>query len=99
MYTLSGDAGGSKIEGIGIDRRQRTFYVSEVIGGEIHRGRVGRTDTTEWKPEGADGRSTARDITTDRAGRVYIAGGPNGIGTGVTYGSTAPTDHCWRRSE
>jgi hypothetical protein len=79
-YTLSGDAGGSKFEGIGVDRRQRTFYVSEVTGGEIHRGRVGRSQTQEWKPEGADGRFTARGITTDRAGRVYIAGGPNGIG-------------------
>jgi sugar lactone lactonase YvrE len=79
---LTGDAGGSKFEGIGVDRRQRTFYVSEVTGGEIHRGRVGRAATQEWKPEGADGRSTARGITTDRAGRVYIAGGPNGIGTG-----------------
>jgi sugar lactone lactonase YvrE len=81
-YTLTGDPGGSKFEGIGVDRRQRTFYVSEVTGGEIHRGRVGRAATQEWKPEGADGRSTARGITTDRAGRVYIAGGPNGIGTG-----------------
>ena len=79
-YTLNGDAGGSKFEGIGVDRRQRTFYVSEVTGGEIHRGRVGRQTTVEWKPEGADGRTTARGITTDRAGRVYIAGGPNGIG-------------------
>jgi sugar lactone lactonase YvrE len=81
-YTLTGDPGGSKFEGIGVDRQQRTFYVSEVTGGEIHRGRVGRKATQEWKPEGADGRFTARGITTDRAGRVYIAGGPNGIGTG-----------------
>ena len=81
-YRLSGDAGGSKFEGIGVDRQQRTFYVSETTGGEIHRGRVGRARTVEWKPEGADGRTTARGITTDRAGRVYVAGGPNGIGTG-----------------
>jgi sugar lactone lactonase YvrE len=81
-YTLTGDPAGSKFEGIGVDRRERTFYVSEVTGGEIHRGRVGRTTTEQWKPEGADGRFTARGITTDRAGRVYIAGGPNGIGTG-----------------
>ena len=31
-------------------------------------------------PEGADGRFTARGITTDRHDRIYIAGGPNGIG-------------------
>lgn len=46
-YLLTGDAGGSKFEGIG-----------------------------------ADGRFTARGVTTDAAGRVYVAGGPNGIGTG-----------------
>jgi sugar lactone lactonase YvrE len=80
-YSLSGDAGGSKFEGIGVDRRQKTFYVSETTGGEIHRGRVGRSQTREWKPEGADGRTTARGITTDRQDRVYIAGGPNGLGT------------------
>ena len=32
------------------------------------------------EPEGADGRTTARGITVDRENRVYIAGGPNGIG-------------------
>jgi sugar lactone lactonase YvrE len=83
-YTLTGDPGapaGSKFEGIGVDRRQRTFYVSEITGGEIHRGRVDRKSAQEWLPEGADGRQTARGITTDRQDRVYIAGGPNGLGT------------------
>ncbi len=79
-YVLQGDPGdpvGSKFEGIGVDRSQRTFYVSETTGGEIHRGNV-RTGRTEvWLPEGADGRSTARGITVDRRGRIYIAGGPN----------------------
>jgi streptogramin lyase len=81
-YVLSGDPGGSKFEGIGVTRNQRTFYVSEVTGGEIHRGDVRTGATEEWLPEGADGRFTARGITTDAAGRVYIAGGPNGLGTG-----------------
>ena len=80
-YELTGDEGGSKFEGIGVDRRQRTFYVSEVTGGEIHRGDVRTGETNEWMPEGADGRFTARGITTDRHDRIYIAGGPNGIGT------------------
>ena len=80
-YELSGDEGGSKFEGIGIDRRQRTFYVSEVTGGEIHRGNIRTGETEEWMPEGADGRFTARGITTDRHNRIYIAGGPNGIDT------------------
>lgn len=81
VYVLSGDDGGSKFEGIGVDRHQRTFYVSEVTGGEIHRGNVRTGETEEWMPEGADGRFTARGITTDRHDRVYIAGGPNGIDT------------------
>jgi hypothetical protein len=84
-YTLIGDptdSQGSKFEGIGVDRRERTFYVSETTGGEIHRGNVrsGRTDV--WLPEGADGRTTARGITVDDAGRVYIAGGPNSSQSG-----------------
>ena len=79
VYELTGDEGGSKFEGIGVDQGQRTFYVSEVTGGEIHRGNVRTGETEEWKPEGEDGRFTARGITTDRRNRIYIAGGPNGI--------------------
>lgn len=81
-YQLTGDQGGSKFEGIGVDERRGTFYVSEVTGGEIHRGHSGRAQTTQWLAgDGTDGRYTARGITTDRAGRVFIAGGPNGIDT------------------
>lgn len=99
-YVLQGDAvdaanpAGSKFEGIGADGRRGLFYVSEVTGGELHRGSVVPTDspsrgmaateqTEEWlKGHGTDGRFTARGITVDRAGKVYVAGGPNGIGTG-----------------
>ncbi len=85
-YVLDGDPTdefGSKFEGIGVTRSQKTFYVSEVTGGEIHRGDVRTGETEVWKDEGADGRTTARGITTDRQGRVYIAGGPNGIGNNM----------------
>ena len=45
--------------------------------------RSGSATTAEWLGgDGTDGRFTARGITVDAAGRVYIAGGPNGIGTG-----------------
>lgn len=81
VYLLTGDEGGSKFEGIGADQRRGVFYVSEVTGGEIHRGTAGSAQTSEWLPAGADGRFTARGITVDKAGRVYIAGGPNGLGT------------------
>lgn len=88
-YLLQGDPvsadnpAGSKFEGIGADQRRGRFYVSEVTGGEIHRGWAGRAQTEQWLAgDGTDGRFTARGITVDAQGRVYIAGGPNGIGTG-----------------
>lgn len=82
-YLLDGDAEGSRFEGIGADERRGRFYVSEVTGGEIHRGDVRSSATEEWLAgDGTDGRYTARGITVDRAGNVFIAGGPNGIGTG-----------------
>ena len=82
-YELQGDAGGSKFEGIGADERRGLFYVSEVTGGEIHRGTAHDAQTEQWLAgDGTDGRFTARGITTDKEGRVYIAGGPNGIRTG-----------------
>ncbi|WP_448624360.1 SMP-30/gluconolactonase/LRE family protein [Geodermatophilus sp. URMC 64] len=81
VYLLDGDEGVSKFEGIGVDPAERTFYVSETTGGEIHRGDVRTGETEVWLDEGADGRTTARGITTDHRGRVYIAGGPNGIDT------------------
>lgn len=80
-YQLQGDPGGSKFEGIGADARRGVFYVSEVTGGEIHRGTTQDQSAREWlSGDGVDGRFTARGITVDAAGRVYIAGGPNGIG-------------------
>lgn len=76
-YTLTGDAAGSTFEGIGVDQRTGAFYVSEVSGGEIHRGDLGKPTTQEWKLEGQDDRYTARGIAVDKDGRVFIAGGPN----------------------
>lgn len=77
--SMLGDAGGSRFEGIGVDPHQRTFYVSETTGGEIHRGEVRTGATEEWLAEGDDDRSTARGITTDADGPIYVAGGPNGL--------------------
>jgi sugar lactone lactonase YvrE len=79
-YELPGDAGGSKFEGIGYDVRTQRFYVSETTGGEIHRGQLRSTAASEWlRGDGTDGRWTARGVTVDSQGRVYVAGGPNGI--------------------
>ncbi|MBM7832950.1 sugar lactone lactonase YvrE [Agromyces cerinus] len=80
-YVLPGDEAGSRFEGIGVDERRGLFYVSEVTGGEIHRGGARDAEGEEWLAgDGTDGRYTARGVTVDRAGNVYIAGGPNGIG-------------------
>jgi len=83
-YLLEGDPsaqGGSKFEGIGVDQEAGKFYVSEVTGGEIQRGSADRAQAEEWLAgDGTDGRYTARGITVDDEGRVYIAGGPNGTG-------------------
>lgn len=76
---LAGADDGAKLEGIGVDQRRGTYYVSETTGGEIHRGTL-RGGSSEWLGgNGTDGRWTARGVTTDRAGNVYVAGGPNGI--------------------
>ncbi|MBC7278494.1 gluconolaconase [Nocardioides sp.] len=83
-YLLEGDPsaqGGSKFEGIGVDKETGAFYVSEVTGGEIQRGSADRAQADEWLGgDGTDGRYTARGITVDDEGRIYIAGGPNGTG-------------------
>ncbi len=74
------DGGVSRFEGIGLDERGGTFYVSETTGGEISRGNIHRDAAKPWLDgNGTDGRYTARGITVDHDGLVYIAGGPNGI--------------------
>jgi sugar lactone lactonase YvrE len=90
-YTLSGDPGGSTFEGIDITRDRRTFYVTEVTGGEVHRGRLDQSDTEVWLDEDdalAADRTAAAGIVTDRRGRVYLAGGANR--SGATAGPEAP---------
>jgi sugar lactone lactonase YvrE len=78
-YRLFGDPGGSTFEGIDV-ARDGTFYVTEVTGGEVHRGRVDDPRTKVWLDEddaAEAGRTAATGIVTDRHGRVYIAGGGN----------------------
>ncbi|WP_309132536.1 gluconolaconase [Brevibacterium sp.] len=78
-YLLDADEGGSMFEGIAADEKTGSFYVSETTGGEIHRGQSGSEDTEEWLAgDGTDGRFTARGMTVDADGNLYIAGGPNG---------------------
>lgn len=47
-------------------------------GGRIYRGRIGEEALEVWQPGGVDGRTTARGIDVDGAGRVFVAGAPSG---------------------
>jgi sugar lactone lactonase YvrE len=70
---------GILLEGIGYDPQREVFYVSGVNdGGRIYRGRVHEEALEVWQPGGVDGRTTARGIDVDSAGRVFVAGGPSG---------------------
>ena len=66
-YTLFGDPGGSQFEGIATAPDREHFYVSEVTGGEIHRGEADEQRTVVWIDQAAAlrdrraGRRRARD--------------------------------------
>jgi sugar lactone lactonase YvrE len=90
VYRLHGDPEGSQFEGIAVTRDQDTFYVSEVTGGEIHRGDVDERGTEVWldaDDAAEDGRRAAVGLATDDQGRVYVAGGDN-----ATQPDAAPDD-------
>jgi sugar lactone lactonase YvrE len=79
-YLLTGDPEGSLFEGIAVTRDRETFYVSEITGGEIHRGDVDERRTEVWldADDAADHRRRAAvGLATDHRGRVYVAGGDN----------------------
>ena len=79
-YRLNGDQEGSQFEGIAVTRDQETFYVSEVTGGEIHRGDVDERRTEVWIDADdalTDGRRSAVGLATDHRDRLYVAGGEN----------------------
>ena len=65
------------LEGIGVDERAGTFYVSATNqSGAIYRGDIGKRDQVLelWQPPTAG--DNGRGIEVDGAGRVYVAGGP-----------------------
>jgi sugar lactone lactonase YvrE len=79
-YTLFGDAGGSQFEGIAAAPGRQSFYVSEVSGGEIHRGQADEQRTVVWIDQPAalrDRRQAATGLATDAQGRLFVAGGDN----------------------
>jgi SMP-30/Gluconolactonase/LRE-like region len=79
-YLLNGDPDGSQFEGIAVAPDREIFYVSEVSGGEIHRGEVDEDRTEIWldaDDAADDGRRAAVGLATDDRGRVFVAGGDN----------------------
>jgi sugar lactone lactonase YvrE len=68
---------GTFLEGIGVDKRSGVFYVSAANeSGAIYRGFTrARSQVLQlWQPPRAG--DNGRGIDVDRAGRVYVAGGP-----------------------
>lgn len=75
-YTLPGAR--TFPEGIAIDRAQKRFYVSSITDGSILRGSLRGGSASVFLPGGADGRTTAVGVKTDRRNRLYVAGGATG---------------------
>jgi hypothetical protein len=74
-YTLPGNA--LFPEGMGYDRRTGDFYTGSVTDGTIVRGNVLNRQAQVFSPPGADGRTRALGMRTDRT-RLYVAGGATG---------------------
>jgi sugar lactone lactonase YvrE len=79
VYEISGDA--VFPEGIALDRRGKSFFVSSTTDGTIFKGNVKRTALTPFAAGGADGRTTATGMKVDDRGRLLVAG----AGTGKAF--------------
>ena len=64
-------------EGMGYDRQTGDFYTGSVTDGTIVRGNVQDPQAQVFSPAGADGRTSALGMRTDRS-RLYVAGGATG---------------------
>lgn len=76
VYVLPGSTGVFP-EGITLDRRSDTFYVTSSGAGTVYRGRVGRPTAQVFLPAGTDGRTTAVGVAV-RDHLLYVAGGTSG---------------------
>lgn len=65
-------------EGIAVVPGTRTFFVSSARDGTIFRGNLRRPALRPFLAGGANDRDVAVGLEADRAGRLYVAGGPTG---------------------
>jgi sugar lactone lactonase YvrE len=76
VYTLPGDA--VFPEGVALDPRGTSIFVSSTTDGTIFKGRIGQAELTPLAPGGAGGRTTANGLQVDGRGRLFVAGGATG---------------------
>jgi sugar lactone lactonase YvrE len=76
VYTVPGDA--AFPEGVALDPRGTSFFVSSTTDGTIFKGSVERAGLTPFARGGAGGRTTADGLAVDGRGRLFVAGGSTG---------------------
>jgi sugar lactone lactonase YvrE len=76
VYTLPGEA--AFPEGIALDPRGTSFFVSSTTDGTIFKGRLEQAALTPLAPGADRGRTTADGLQVDGRGRLFVAGGATG---------------------
>jgi Cu-Zn family superoxide dismutase len=76
VYRLPGEA--AFPEGIALDPRGRSIFVSSTTDGTIFKGSIEQAVLTPLAPGGAGGRTTAVGLKVDGRGRLFVAGGATG---------------------
>ncbi|MFF3918321.1 SMP-30/gluconolactonase/LRE family protein [Streptomyces sp. NPDC001852] len=66
-------------EGIALDPRTGDAYVGSFTTGAIYRAAAGSRAADVFLPAGADGRTTAKGLKADRAGRLWVIDHTTGI--------------------
>jgi hypothetical protein len=74
VFTLQPDPAGNP-EGVAVQKRTRSFYVSITADGAIYRGTFGSDSVAPYIPGGAGKAAVGIKVRGDR---LYVAGGPTG---------------------
>ncbi len=77
QYVLPGSA--VYPEGIAFEESSGDFFVSSTTEGTVFRANVADETAHVFLAPGGDGRATAIGVAVDRAGRLFVAGGPTGM--------------------